>query len=104
MNDLISKTAVIEILSTMQGRCDTKAALVQNSKIWQLVKDMPTVDAVPVRHGRWIGAESQCGIGCPFCGTPVDDFCNSIDYIYLIYEPNYCPNCGVKMDVEREEK
>ena len=51
MNDLISKTAVIEILSTMQGRCDTKAALVQNSKIWQQVKDMPTVEAIPV---EWI--------------------------------------------------
>lgn len=50
MSDLISKTAVIEILSTMQGRCDTKAALVQNSKIWQQVKDMPTVEAEP----KWI--------------------------------------------------
>ena len=70
----------------------------------KLIDDAPTVDAMPVKHGRWIGAESQCGIGCPFCGTPVDDFCNSIDYIYLIYEPNYCPNCGAKMDAERKEE
>ena len=41
--------------------------------------------------------DSQCGIGCPFCGTPVDDFCSSIDYIDLNYKPNFCPNCGADM-------
>lgn len=49
------------------------------------------------KKGKWIEADSQCGIGCPFCGTPVDDFCNSIDYINLSYEPNFCPNCGADM-------
>lgn len=45
---LIDADALIEILAVMQGRCTTKGALVHNSKIWQQVKDMPTVDAVPV--------------------------------------------------------
>lgn len=49
------------------------------------------------KTGRWVGADSQCGIGCPFCGAPVDDFCSSIDYIDLKYEPNLCPNCGADM-------
>lgn len=44
--------------------------------------------------GRWIEAESQCGIKCSNCGYPVDDFCYSIDYIDLDYAPNFCPNCG----------
>ena len=47
---LIDKDMLIEILGEMQGLCDTKAALIQNSKIWQQVKDRPTVDAVP----KWI--------------------------------------------------
>lgn len=34
-----------------------------------------------VRHGRW-----EHGLQCPFC--------NQID----ITKPNYCPNCGAKMD------
>lgn len=72
--------------------------------IAKVIDDAPTVDAEPVRHGKWVGAESQCGIGCPFCGTPVDEFCASIDYINLIYEPNYCPNCGARMDGERKEE
>ena len=49
------------------------------------------------KTGRWVGADSQCGIGCPFCGAPVDDFCSSIDYIDLRYEPNFCPNCVADM-------
>lgn len=48
MTRLIDKDMLIEILGVMQGLCDTKAALIQNSKIWQQVKDLPTVDAVPV--------------------------------------------------------
>ena len=34
-----------------------------------------------VIHGRW-----EHGLQCPFC--------NQID----ITKPNYCPNCGAKMD------
>lgn len=54
-------------------------------------------DAPDRNVGMWVSSDSQCGIGCPFCGKPVDDFCNSIDYIDLLYEPNYCPNCGAKL-------
>jgi len=54
------------------------------------------------KNGEWVGADSQCGIGCPFCGTPVDDFCSSIDYIDLRYEPNFCPNCGADMRGEQD--
>ena len=45
MGDLISRDSVIEILAAMQGRCDTKAALVQNSKIWQQIKDLPNAQS-----------------------------------------------------------
>ena len=58
----------------------------------------PLRDVAPVRHGRWIGCDTQCGIACSICGTPVDDFCHSIDYIDLAYKPNYCPNCGARMN------
>lgn len=77
---LIDKDLLIEILGEMQGLCDTKAALIQNSKIWQQVKDLPTVDAVPVirckdckwyyRGGAtcmyWDGENDMCG----------DDYCS----------------------------
>lgn len=61
------------------------------------IANAPTVEPEPRKKGKWVGADSQCGIGCPFCGTPVDDFCSSIDYIDLNYKPNFCPNCGADM-------
>ena len=42
--DLISRRAVIDILATMQGLCTSKAALTQNSKIWQQIKDLPSAE------------------------------------------------------------
>ena len=66
--------------------------------IIQSIENAEAADVAPVRHGRWIGCDTQCGIACSICGTPVDDFCHSIDYIDLAYKPNYCPNCGARMN------
>ena len=60
---------------------------------------MPTIEAEPVRHGRWMETEysaydnsykcSACGEVWEFIeGTPKDN------------GANYCPNCGAKMDKE----
>ena len=51
----------------------------------------PTVDAVPVRHGRW-----KCNKPCPICGE--DRFKGLDADIWADWEPPYCPNCGAKMD------
>ena len=54
----------------------------------------PTVDAVPVAHGRWEEADDGDGVVCSVCR---EDFCT----IYLETERfNYCPNCGARMDGE----
>ena len=58
------------------------------------VWDAPTVDAVPVVHGRWIVKEEPI----PWCEDDVDMFwecsvceCRNFD------ESPYCPNCGADM-------
>ena len=58
-----------------------------------IIYGQPTVDAVPVMHGRWEKAE-YCGfLRCSQC-TDV-----YIDESWLEDGKwNYCPNCGAKMD------
>ena len=56
------------------------------------VENSPTVDAEPVRHGRWIDTGS--GQECSVCGE--------IQYGYDSFR-NYCANCGAKMDGERKD-
>lgn len=52
-----------------------------------MIEEMPTVDAVPVRHGKWLDiTDSHIGT-CSLCG----DRWGSVDMM------NYCPSCGARM-------
>ena len=74
-------------------------------EICSLIKDCPTVDAEPVRHGKWEwfeekhgnpfdGYDEDWGYRCSCCKSELPD-----DYDDLDQKPNfgYCPNCGAKM-------
>jgi len=52
MTGLIDEDDLIELLAGMQAVCHTHAELVGISKVWQQVKNMPKVDAVPVIRCR----------------------------------------------------
>ena len=63
------------------------------------VKNAPTIEAIPVVHGRWdaifeklwnVEFEVVTGFECSNCGH-LEGF-----------ELNYCPNCGAKMDGEAD--
>lgn len=55
-------------------------------------KNAPTVDAVPVRHGRWRnGICDQCGGHAPFWAMAT-----------TYYQSNFCPNCGADMRKDGE--
>ena len=57
-----------------------------------IVDRATTVDAEPIRHGKWIpaynGAGRLMGYDCPDCHRRVGK----------MYDTNYCPNCGCKMN------
>lgn len=63
-----------------------------------IIEDAPTVDAVPVVHGRWddSGRYTFPGGGtavrCTECG------CALTVSEYHLNNWNYCPVCGAKMD------
>lgn len=63
--------------------------------IRRAIDNAPTVDAVPVVHGRWIEVPSMAPeYACSVCGATFEWWERS--------EAHYCPNCGAKMDLEVE--
>lgn len=69
------------------------------------IKNAPTIDAEPVRHGKWIpryikiaGRDYKHGMQCSVCAEPALDV-EGDDYL-----TDYCPWCGARMDAERKEE
>ena len=59
----------------------------QHQALREALGRVESVDAVPVKHGRWIE-------------DPVDDWgcrCSECGQLEL-YQSDYCPSCGAKMD------
>lgn len=65
------------------------------------IENAPTVEAEPVRHGRWIGEGDGYSDGypvfdiwyCSECEYCIDDGTDDPSLL-----PEYCQNCGAKMD------
>lgn len=57
------------------------------------IEEAPAADVAEVRHGRW-----KWIFGKPYC-----EFCAVEPYRASNKDmPNYCPNCGARMDKEAE--
>lgn len=74
-----------------------------------VIAEQPTIDAKPVRHGRWEYKEDWFDNGftiltlhfyrCSECGFRTNRD-NPGDDKKCLY--HYCPNCGAKMDAKEE--
>jgi len=61
------------------------------------IKQEPTVDAVPVKHGKWLDRSKEGVLytfweryTCSVCGNHADN-------------TDYCPNCGTRMDTDETD-
>lgn len=54
----------------------------------------------PVRYGRWVLDEYARYFSCSACGTQFDDETDTYRNIMNGFAPNYCEDCGAKMDLE----
>ena len=76
-----------------------KAMLAEDEITFPMLDDVHTVDAVPVRHGRWIFIRDEGGgnslYSCSECGRG-DIHCPEVIV-------PYCWHCGAKMDAERKD-
>lgn len=63
------------------------ASLEVIEKIMDIIKEAPTIEAEPIRHGKWIYTGFM-EVKCNNCGN----------VFHELEDTNYCPNCGCKMD------
>ena len=82
-------------------------------KLFENVLDeQPTVDAVPVKHGKWTSSQAYAEVGecyCTVCKTVyyADDLLNVGETdecgVGQALLPNYCPHCGARMDKDERD-
>ena len=65
--------------------------------------ELPAADVAPVVRGRWIKKnpyDSESNVKCSACGE-VFSYIDGVCYLVCGTElPHYCPNCGVRMEVQ----
>ena len=113
MNEYISREAVLKAfkLKVKNPKKDYQRGMQDaiDCLIPEVIADIPSADVKPVKRGFWKalmmseetgwdlsltgGHDAVCEYVCSVCGKPniVDEFGDS-------YLPNFCPNCGAKMD------
>jgi hypothetical protein len=71
----------------------------------ELIKRQPTIDAEPVRHGKWITCTSSEHWKCSECGCRAGYWFNednsgieSWEMDFSEWLSDYCPQCGARMD------
>lgn len=57
--------------------------------VQKCIDDAPTIEAEPVKHGRWVDIPDRPQWDQKQCSLCGDIRC---------CQGNYCPNCGAKMD------
>ena len=60
------------------------------NEVFRIIDNAPTIEAEPVKHGKWSGRYNS---HCSNCGC----FCT---LAYIKDYPDFCPNCGARMDGE----
>ena len=100
MKEYIERAAVEKFIEDGLNNPDKNKAFGHDAiEIMAEIHYMPAADVAPVRHGRWMDAESDDGCivwHCSVCSYPVKTIGG-----YPIY--HYCPNCGALMEKKEDE-
>ncbi len=74
--------------------------------VMAILETIPAADVAPVVHGRWTTPRaiiecSKCGFGM-FPDGYFFEFGECVHAYESQYRPNFCPNCGAKLDLEND--
>lgn len=73
--------------------------IIEANTVLESIDQTPTVDAVPVVHGRWKRSEDDyCGVNIIKCSICRKEWCFECGDDVFDLNYHYCPNCGAKMD------
>lgn len=79
------------------------------NEVLEIVEAFSSIDAKPVRHGRWIydPNANDWNIGgyvCSECHTRNNNLpCNEIANTLIYAGSKFCPHCGARMDEETDD-
>lgn len=80
---------------------DDGIVLIPMGEVRKSIKNAPTIEAEPVRHGEWIGLEYDgFADGCPVYDLWECSECHIEHEGEEDTLTDYCPHCGAKMDLE----
>ena len=82
-----------------ERRCMFDSNIEDMQDVIYALRDYPAADVAPVRHGKWAKNKNsivgyfmyQCSICQKYSGLDDNEW---------IWKPNFCPNCGARMDGE----
>ena len=97
---LIDANPIVQFIMDGLNNPDKMKALGHDAiEILAEIEYAPTVDAVEVKHGRWIEKVDMVASYLADCEETFYEcsVCNSANF----GESPYCPNCGAKMDGDR---
>ena len=86
MAEYIEREAAIRVVNEQSSFTMTRSGLIDS------ISKLPAADVAPVRHGQWEPGNPIC----PVCGG--DKFKDLDADIWCDWQPDFCPNCGAKLD------
>lgn len=89
MTDYIEREALLKAISKVGG---SPLSEWDTAGVVSLVANQPAADVAPVRRGHWKRDRENR----PICSECAEEPYRNGDY----NPPNYCPNCGAKMEVQ----
>lgn len=86
----------IEFLDDRLGEVGSASKLLRVIK--EIIEKRPILDVEPVIHATWPAKSLEIYFTCSNCGNYVEKWDD--DGRKQVYEFNYCPYCGAKMEFE----
>ena len=102
MSDLISRQTAIDAVGNMLRRKFGIGGDLANITL----AGLPTIDAVPVKHGEWIRKSPTAWMWTCSCCKKDDAYAYSAGESFEpdVLQDLFCPNCGAKMDGGKDDE